>query len=54
MNRDHKNTATSCNLFLNGHDKPVEKFVPKDQADVMLFDYQKFWKERYKKLMRSH
>ena len=44
----------NCNLFLNGQDKPVEKFVPKDKVDVMLFDYQKFWKERYKKLMRSH
>lgn len=50
--RNEDQNISDCNLLLDGQDKPVEKFIPKDKVDVALFDYQKFWEERYKKLIK--
>jgi hypothetical protein len=43
----------NCKLSLAKQNKTIEKFVPPKKIDVVLFDYQKFWEKRYKKIMRS-
>jgi hypothetical protein len=49
--RSEDETFINGALYLEGDKKMVEKIIPKKKTRVYDFDYQKFWTERYKKLL---